>query len=185
MSLKPCVWCGKLISDKALSCPNCHNSEPFDQQKRVDAEERARVDRALATAQQTQYACPDCGFRRSFREILENRACPHCGNPDSRPRCGKCERAATAFDLRQGSPVCDHHLIEICDECKLEIVDGDKVIYRGSPGSYARTGTSRSVYHRICSREYRQQRERTLKRVAWLLFWFVVVVGLLLKCSTS
>jgi RNA polymerase subunit RPABC4/transcription elongation factor Spt4 len=76
LALIPCKECGKEISDKAVTCPNCGVPVPIIDQSNLDSSSLGK----------TKIASPLIPCRVCKTEVLQKAfICPNCGihNPDT------------------------------------------------------------------------------------------------------
>lgn len=179
MATEPCLWCGRQISEKALTCPKCHAHEPFNSIKKAATDNAAAKEKERQDALDKTYPCPECGSKRRFEDISKKPTCPQCGHPGAGPRCAKCSKSAEYYDEEHHAIVCENHTVENCSHCNRPIREGDKVISRGG-NSYGRW---RYAYHETCTPEYRESK-KSKEFNTWAIIVFVVIILAIAKCSS-
>jgi len=143
MSLVSCVYCNTQISEHAVQCPKCGNSDPTNMNKKnIDEKVRYLENRKKQYLPFT-ISCEECNHNieiEDFSYVGQKIKCPTCGFPKNVIKCFACGSRATDFDPETEQFYCSDHTIAVCTGCGKFIRGKDRENQRWyaacSGGSY-------------------------------------------------
>ena len=157
MSLKLCIYCSEKISEYAVQCPKCHESGPFDQDKKAEKNLAKEAAKEAELAVEGFIKCKECGAALKISQILRcsTMACEKCGFPGNYIQCAFCQEKAVKYDAIKKTFTCDFHLSQKCTDCGKLISGNEKKIFSWASQGCTSPGGSKlcceDCYNRIHS----------------------------------
>lgn len=120
MSLVSCVYCNTQISEHAVQCPKCGNSEPTNMNKKKLDEKVKYLENRKKQYLPFTISCEECNHNieiENFSYVGQKRKCPTYGFPKNVIKCFACGSRATDFDPETEQFYCSDHTVAVCTGC--------------------------------------------------------------------
>lgn len=176
MSLVSCVYCNTQISEHAVQCPKCGNSEPTNMNKKKLDEKVRYLENRKKQYLPFTISCEECNHNielEDFSYVDHEKKCPTCGFPKNTIKCFTCPRPASDFDPETEHFYCFHHTIAVCTKCGKFIRGNDIEIERWHDSC---SGGGRIAYYRKCYNIIKLSKNIPKKKGGFIKWLCIIII---------